>query len=184
MCASTTTNPDPAEEWQIQFTRLLTEHHRRLLGYIVSLVGNRPDAEDVLQRASITMWRKFATFDLTTDFMAWASTVAFYEARNFLRHAGRSQIPFDDTLLDLLARERRVDLARQMPRIEAMRRCLDELDEPSRELVQAAYLDEGSLVELADRLQRAPQTLYNKLNTIRRLLADCVERRIAKEGNP
>jgi len=40
------------------FVRLLTEPHRRLLGYLLSLLGNRHDAEDVLQRASVTMWRR------------------------------------------------------------------------------------------------------------------------------
>ena len=68
-----------------EFVRQLNAAHRRLLGYLVSLLGNRHDAEDVLQRACVTMWRKFETFERGTKFAAWASTVAFYEARNFQR---------------------------------------------------------------------------------------------------
>ena len=45
------------------FVRLLSESHRRRLGYLVSLLRNRHDAEDVLQRASVTMWRRFETFE-------------------------------------------------------------------------------------------------------------------------
>jgi RNA polymerase sigma-70 factor (ECF subfamily) len=36
-----------------------------------------------------------------------------------------------------------------------------------------------SIARLAQQLGRAPQTLYNRLNTLRRSLAACVERRMA-----
>src|SRR4051812_48894621 len=101
-----------------EFVRLLNAAHRRLLGYLVSLLGNRHDAEDVLQRASVTLWRKFETFELDSspppekvvaDFLAWASTVAFYEAKNFQRAAARSRLWFSDELMQTLADERVAD---------------------------------------------------------------------------
>ena len=39
----------------------------------------------------------------------------------------------------------------------------------------------GRRAALATRLNRAPQTLYNKLNHIRRLLALCLQRRLEEE---
>jgi hypothetical protein len=89
-----------------EFVGLLTANHPRLLGYCMSLVGRRHDAEDVLQKASLTMWQKFAGFTLGTDFLAWATTICFYEAKNFQRLAARSPLVFDDRLLALLATER------------------------------------------------------------------------------
>ena len=73
------------------------------------------------------------------------------------------------------------DLTRTDARHEALEHCLTKLDEPGRALLEAAYLEEGIVVALADRLGRAAQTLYNKLNIIRRALADCVTRRLADE---
>jgi RNA polymerase sigma-70 factor (ECF subfamily) len=173
--------PD-SEERHADFIILLNAGHRRLLGYLVSLVGNRHDAEDVLQRASVTMWRRFETFERGTDFFAWASTVAFYEAKNFQRTAARSRLYFSDELLEVLAAERATDTTQTDARHAALEGCLAKLDEPATRLVEAAYFEEGSVFALAEKLGRSPQTLYNKLNVIRRALADCVTRKLAEGG--
>ena len=162
------------------FVRLLNESHRRLLGYLRSLLGNRHDAEDVLQRASMTMWRRFETFVPGTDFMAWASTVAFYEAKNFQRVTARSRLRFDDELLNTLAAERLDDLRHLDERFDALEHCVGKLDAANRKLVEAVYGEDADIVALAAQIGRAPQTLYNRLNVIRRALADCVERRLAE----
>lgn len=169
------------------FVLLLNAAHRRLLGYLTSLLGNRHDAEDVLQKASMTMWRRFESFDASgakpeEDFLSWACTVAFYEAKNFQRAAARSRLQFSEELLAIIADERVGDLANVNVRAEALEQCLRNLDDASAKLVEAAYFEEGSLLTLAEQLGRAPQTLYNKLNIIRRKLAECVTARLAEGG--
>jgi RNA polymerase sigma-70 factor (ECF subfamily) len=170
----------PDEDAHTLFVRLLSASHRQLLGYLVSLLGRREDAEDVLQRASVTLWRRFDSFQPGTDFLAWASTVCFYEARNFQRVAARSKVVFNDALLELLAHERLTDLPAQDRRIDALHDCLTKLDDSGRKLLEAAYVDRSNIGQLATRLGRAPQTLYNKLNLLRRLLAECIEQHTAE----
>ena len=170
--------PSPASE---QFITLLNASHGRLLGFLRVMLGNSADAEDVLQRASMTIWRKFAEYDPSRDFFAWASSFAFYEAKNFQRTAARSRLHFDDELMQRLADERVADLDRRDARLAAMDRCIEELDEAGRELVREFYLNNTDVAALAERFGRAPQTLYNKLNTLRRLLGDCMKRRLAQE---
>lgn len=169
----------PADRHEL-YVQLLSASHRRLLGYLMSLLGNRHDAEDVLQRASVTMWRRFETFEAGTDFMAWGSTVAFYEAKNFQRVAARSRLRFDDDLLNTIAAERIGDLAHLDERLDALQHCVGRLDEGNRKLVEAVYDDGAEIATLAAQLGRAPQTLYNRLNVVRRALAECVERRLAE----
>ena len=174
------THPAPDEDTHALFVRLLSSSHRRLLGYLISMLGRREDAEDVLQRASVTLWRRFDTFTPGTDFLAWASTVCFYEAKNFQRMAARSKLVFSDALLEVLAHERIADIPAQDARIHALRDCLAKLDDSGRMLLEAAYLDRTNIGHIASQLGRAPQTLYNKLNTLRRLLAECIEQRTAE----
>jgi RNA polymerase sigma-70 factor (ECF subfamily) len=162
-----------------EFVGLLTANHPRLLGYCLSLLSKRHDAEDVLQKASLTMWRKFDTFTLGTDFLAWATTICFYEAKAFQRLAARSPLLFDDRLLSLLAVERLSDLAHQEERFAVLDACLGKLPQMDRTLLVAAYVDQSRIALLAAKLGRAPQTLYNRLNTLCRSLAACVERRLA-----
>ena len=173
---------DSTDDRHARFVLLLNAAHRSLLAYLVSLLGNRHDAEDVLQRASLTMWQRFETFAEGTNFIAWACTVAFYEAKNFQRVSSRSRLHFREELLQTLADERVADLDNLDRRLDALDGCITKLDESARQLVQAAYFGEGSIAELAGRLRRAPQTLYNKLNLIRRSLAECVELRLAEGG--
>ena len=177
--AETPPPPNPASE---QFILLLNAAHARLLAYLRAILGNSADAEDVLQRASIAIWRKFTDYDPGKDFFAWASSFAFYEAKNFQRVSARSRLHFDDELMQRLADERIIDLQHTDARLAAIDRCVEELDEASRELVRAFYIDRNEIAVLAERLNRAPQTLYNKLNGLRRLLADCMKRRLAAEA--
>ena len=174
----TTSTSDSHED----FVRLLNASHRQLLGYLVSLLGNRHDAEDVLQRTSVTLWRKFATFEKGTSFGAWASTVAFYEAKNFQRMGARSRLQFGDALMEIISAERAQDIVHTDARHDALGHCMEKLDESGRRLVEAAYLEGSDIGLLAEQLGRAKQTLYNKLNIIRRSLADCVTRRVAEEA--
>lgn len=164
-----------------EFVVLLTAAHDRLLGYLMSLLGRWHDAQDVLQRSSLSMWQKFETFDSGSNFDAWASTICFYEAKNFQRLAARSPLKFDDELLSTLASERLDDLEHQGRRIAALELCLNSVGFSDRELLSAAYAEHGGITSLAAQLNRAPRTLYNKLTLLRRRLIECVQRRL-QEG--
>lgn len=168
---------------QEEFIRLLNGAHALLLRYVMSLIGNRHDAEDVLQRAGLVMWRRFDTYESGTDFLAWATTVAFYEARNFRRAFGRSRVKFDDQLLEILAAERALDVRRWNVRLEALDACVEKLDPAGRQIVEAVYGEGMQVSELAKRQGLAVQTVYNKLNLIRRALAECVQRRLGEAAS-
>ena len=45
------------------FEILVREHHRRLLAYALAMVESRATAEDVVQDAFVTAYRKLRTFD-------------------------------------------------------------------------------------------------------------------------
>lgn len=167
---------------QEEFVRLLNDAHALLLRYVMSLLGNRHDAEDVLQRASVVMWRRFATFEPGTDFIAWATTVAFYEVRNFQRVTGRCRLEFDDELMHMLAVERVEHVRQWSRRTEALELCVEKLDPANRALVEAVYTEGKPAHEVARQQGCATKTIYNKISFIRRVLAECVQRRLA-EGN-
>ncbi len=175
-----TGHPAPlTPERQEEFVRLLNGTHAMLLRYVLSLVTNRHDAEDVLQRASVVMWKRFGTFESGTDFVAWATTIAFYEVKNFQRVTGRSRLDFDDDLMQTLAAERVQHVLRWSPRMEALEVCVEKLDPAQRKLVEKIYTQGIAVGEVARQQGRAPQTIYNQLNFIRRALTECVERRMA-----
>ncbi len=45
-----------------EFMRLYTQHQRRLYVYLLSLLHNVADAEELMQQTSYILWKKFDTF--------------------------------------------------------------------------------------------------------------------------
>lgn len=157
-----------------------------LLRFIVSLVGNLQDAEDIIQRASLTMWRRFSEFEKGTNFVAWSFTVASFEAKNFVRSASRSVVTFDDDLMDKLAANRGADLQKNDDRMAALDECIQRLDPESKSLIEAVYSKGEEIKEIARKEGRAPQTFYNRLTAIRRQLAECMSSKmdVSKHDEP
>ena len=171
-----------SEQRHEEFVTLMTAAHDKLFGYLMSLLGRWHDAQDVLQTSSLLMWRKFESYQPGSNFVAWASTICFYEVKNFRRRSDQPQLVFDDDLLEALASARLVDLEQQAARIAALEQCLKQVKPAERELLRTAYSEHGGIAELAVRQQKAPRTLYNKLTILRQRLSDCVQRRLQKEN--
>lgn len=169
---------DPYES----FLRCFAQDRDRIFLYIHSLLPHRADAEDVFQRCSLLLWRKFDQFDATREFLPWACGVAFYEVRNFLRVAARDRLQFEEGLIEQLA-DRRLETLREADRrLEHLRGCLKELKPVDHDLIQTFYAQDRPLPEFAESTGRALQTLYNRLSLLRRSLLECVQRKLAAEG--
>ncbi len=160
------------------FLRFFSRDHDRVLAYIQSLLPHRADAEDVFQRCSVLLWRKFSDFDQEREFLPWACGVAFYEVQNFRRIAVRDRLHFDEKLIDQLADRRQGTLHHLNDKLEALRDCLRGLKPADRELIHAAYHDEMAISEIAKSTGRAMQTLYNRLSILRSTLLKCVQRKL------
>jgi RNA polymerase sigma-70 factor, ECF subfamily len=158
-----------------QFVQWFARVRDDLFAYIFALLPNWSDAEDVFQQTSLVLWRKFGEFEPDSNFLAWACRVAFFEVRNFQRVASRDRLRFGDALLEQLAEQRVVSLENASRRREFLLDCIAKLSDDQRALLVRTYEDDKSVRELAGEFHRAPQTLYNRLNFIRRALFDCVE---------
>ncbi len=174
------TRPEaPGADATAKFLELFAAHHQRILSYIFTLLPNEQDAQDVFQKVSLVLWKKFDAFDQDGDFMAWACGVAYYEVRNFLRVSARNRLQFCDELMERLADERSEREQDADRRLEILRECIKELPEGERKLLMQAYGEGRPIRELAEKQGKAPQTLYNRLNLIRRKLFHRVQSALA-----
>jgi RNA polymerase sigma-70 factor (ECF subfamily) len=161
------------------FVRNFAAHRDRLYAYIRTLLPRRADAEDVFQRCSVVLWRKFDGRERNAPFLSWACGVAFYEVRNFLRVSSRDRLRFGDALLETLARERAAAMDRRDARAAALEQCLETLEAGERELLRRTYEEEETVADLARRSGEAARSLYGRLSGIRRRLLDCATLRMA-----
>jgi RNA polymerase sigma-70 factor (ECF subfamily) len=157
-----------------RFTGLLTRHHAALMGFILSLRPNWADAEDLLQQASVVMWRKFPEFQPGTSFAAWACQIARFLVLNHVRKIARDPHVFSEELLDVMSREGAEDVDRLQAQRAALTRCLEKLDAKGRQILARCYEAGSSVKDVADRLGSTPNAIYKTLNRIREALLACV----------
>ncbi len=165
-----------------QLMRLMTQHQRRIFGYIYTLVPDRHDAEDILQETSVVICEKFEQFKPGTDFVAWACQVAYWEVRRARQKFARAKVVFDQEVVDAVAQTAAETIAEVSARHEALAGCLQKLHARDREMVLTRYEPGCGVEEAAARSGRSLEAAYKALGRIRKLLHDCVSNQLATEG--
>src|SRR6478752_6938860 len=87
----------------VLFAAVLRESRSRIFGYLLALVQNLSDAEDLFQHTALVLWEKFDQYRPGSDFGAWATGVAHFSALNFLRRQSRRRTLFTNVVLERLA---------------------------------------------------------------------------------
>jgi hypothetical protein len=59
-----------------EFMTQITRAQRQLHAFILSMVWNATDADDVLQQTNLVLWEKSAEFDASRPFLPWAMRFA------------------------------------------------------------------------------------------------------------
>ncbi|WP_298867123.1 sigma-70 family RNA polymerase sigma factor [uncultured Gimesia sp.] len=179
MSAFTSTITD--QDARRAFSTLLNEERLRIFGYIRTLVPHNSDAEDVYQHVCLTLWNKFSEFDQERDFFSWACGIAFFTVCNFRRSVQRDRHFFSQELIESMSVERIQHLNNHNIRLEHLRDCFDKLKTLDQELLISATYEKQSIKDFAVKAGKTVQTLYNRLSTLRRELAECVMRKLKSE---
>jgi RNA polymerase sigma-70 factor, ECF subfamily len=167
---------------QAEFAALYARAHVDLLRYVLTLLPDRHQAEDVVQDTARLLWRKFEEYDPAQPFLPWARKFAYFEVLKFRRTRALREKYFSDELLELLAEERAAEEGQLVRGREALDGCLQKLDEVSRQLLKDRYGDEIPLEELARRQGKKVNALYVVMHRIRQRLLECVNRTMKAEG--
>lgn len=179
----TSDNSRDQRERTREFVRLLARHERPLFAYILALVPNWADADEIAQETKIRLWEQFAEFEPGSQFGAWARKVAHYKILTYRRQQQRESVRFSAETVELLAAaaESRADTTSS--RHFALERCLSRLSDSQRELVVQCYAQqEQSVRDAARQLGRTYEATRRSLFRIRKRLAECVDRTLQTEG--
>jgi RNA polymerase sigma-70 factor (ECF subfamily) len=159
-----------------QFAEQFVLHQGRVYGYIVTMLPNRHDAEDVFQQTSLILWQKWDQFDPSRDFVGWACGIAHHEVRNFLRRRGNDRVVLSEKVLDELADLRIESQPMLEQRRDTLVECMKKLDFVCREMLERCYAARASVKSVAKQFRMTPNALYLRLRRIRRDLLECVHR--------
>ncbi|MEN6450043.1 MAG: sigma-70 family RNA polymerase sigma factor [Thermoguttaceae bacterium] len=159
------------------FVRNLTGCQPALYGYILSLLPNRNDANDVLQDTNLVLWRRWEEYADGTNFLAWAYKIARYKVLAHHRDHHRDRHVFNDGLFDVLADQAEQRTAAPDGVAGLLDDCMAELSPPHRDLVRERYAPGGSVQEIARRLGQTASVVSVTLSRIRHSLLQCIQRK-------
>lgn len=161
-----------------EFLGLFAKHQRTIALYLTSLLPTQTDVDDVFQETSLALWREFESFEIGTNFGAWACTVAFNRVRAWRSRRSRESLVFSDAFLQAVSDEMIKHSEHYRDRSEALQQCIRALPEHHRELIRHRYDAGCSIDEIAEQAERSSVAIYRMLSRVRHALHDCISARI------
>ena len=133
-------------------------------GYALSLLRNRPDAEDAVQTAALRGLERLSSFDEGRPFKGWWFAILRNCCADMLRRSRRVR-------LTELTTEIPTSSIDEVPDWDSLDRAIEALAEHHREIVRLRYFGELSYREIAEALSIPPGTVMSRLHLARKALA-------------
>lgn len=171
--------PDASEEFVRLYTASQTEIHR----YILAMVPDRENAQEILQETVLDLWKKLDQYDRSQPFVNWGCRFALNRVLKYRREQGKASKLLSPAMLEQLAVEQESEPSAWKRRREhALTLCLEELPKKDHALLMNRYGKAQSIKQAAAEAGKTADSLYSRLKRLRAALYDCVQRRLAEEG--
>ena len=163
-----------------RFLTLFLKHERELAGIARAALPDWNAVDDVLQEASLVMWRKIDQLQADDEFIPWARMVLRFKVLKYRRSCSRDRLLLDDELVALIASEAEDDATEVVQeQRQAIRSCLDKFPTEHRKLLLAPYTRDEAVKEMAEAAGKTANSLYKRLGRLRVKLHDCVRLQLA-----
>ena len=166
-----------------EIVRLLMEHRGTLFAFIFASVRDYDVAEEVLQDVSVVICENSESFELGTNFGAWAREIARRRILAYYRNTRRFPSPLsEEELRNLQSGFDAVDDVTAKLRMASLSKCLETLKPFAKRLIQLRYAGRFSLDEIGEQVDRRPESVRKALYRARQVLRECIERRLRRGG--
>ncbi len=165
-----------------RFFRLYNSVQERLFCYLLSIVHNRVDAEDILQETATVLWQKFDQFEEGTSFGAWATRIARNKAFEFMRKNKKTRVFFDENFYDAVSQYAQESSRNISDRSDALRFCLKKVPEKSRKLLTMRFQKDLSIKRISQSTGRSANGLYQSFSRILNAMRICMDKYLARQA--
>ncbi len=175
------------------FVALFVKNQRRIYGYILTLVPDCNEADDLFQQTSMVLWEKSGEFrpgggpkksDREENFVRWGCGIAHNLIRNWRVKKRRDRHCFSDEMMSRIAAVRSEKSEWLDGALAALGVCMDDLNPSERELLTLCYEGERSIRQISKELGRTEGAVYQQLHRIRAKLLECIERKTREKASP
>ena len=158
------------------FLREFSKSQTRLSAFILMIIHNSHDADEVFQETASLLWEQFDKFEPGTNFGAWAVSIAKFKVLEYLRQNKKNRSLFNPELYQELSVLAEPASTESDHRIKALQGCFHRLDRSCRSLLSLRYQKNLSVKEIAQKKGVAVGVMYRKMSKIFNLLRRCIER--------
>lgn len=168
---------------------VVSQHRRWLRAFILTQVGKPHDADDLVQEVFLRAYANREKYDSRQPFGAWLRGIGRNVVREYWRHCNRLPVTMEEESLAVLERvsaaeeSRSSDPDHEGRRILALKNCLEQLTERVRGMMRCRYTERLSSRSIAERLGMTAAGVDMGLSRARRLLLDCVSRKMERVGS-
>jgi RNA polymerase sigma-70 factor (ECF subfamily) len=168
-----------------QFVDLVREHQAGLRAFIRSLGIDPMWVDDLAQEALVIAYERRQDYDENLSFRNWLWGIARNCVLNERRKSARRSRILHENLTDILLatageiQEEDSWSDDDRARAAALRACLEEIPERSRELLRRRYEQEARAADLAAEFAMNPAAMRKSLERIRTALRLCMQTRLA-----
>jgi len=138
-----------------RFDVLVERYTDKIVRYVARVIGQKHDAEDVTQEVFLKAFVNIASFNAKLKFSSWLYRIAHNESVNFIKkHYRHKKVVFDEAVLYETSSEKTIfDKLAAEDDVRLVRRALARLAPRDRELLELAFWEEKSYLEIADILK-------------------------------
>lgn len=160
---------------KVNFSHLLESVQSQLFGYILGLIPNRHDAEDVLQQTNVILCKKQEEYDSNKgEFHTWAYNIARYQIMGHKTRYARSKLCFSNELTEVLAAES-IDYETPHIKQQALNKCYKKLPDHMKKIAELRFKRDLSYKEISICVRRPISSISATLVRTREHIMGCIK---------
>lgn len=172
------------------FAVIIERYQGKLFAYLYRLIGNREEAEDLLQNVFIKAFENMQSYDAERKFSSWIYRIAHNEAVNFIKRKSLKRfISWEDitSTKDKLAgngsEDGADDLWLRKEAIGEIDEAINRLPIKYKQVLILRYYSEKSYEEISEILQKPVNTVGTLINRAKKKMAEEMDK-VDKRNNP
>lgn len=162
-----------------RYSEIVERYQTRLFVYIYRLIGNKEEAEDLLQDVFVKAYRNLNSYDTSRKFSSWIYRIAHNETVNFIKRKSLKRFISWETIttakdkLDSSSEEEGADIAWIRKEIsKEVSEAISRLPSKYKQVLTLRYYADQSYEEIADILGKPVNTVGTLINRAKKKLSE------------
>lgn len=155
----------------------------RLCAAAYAIVRDPQVSEDLFQNVALKALTRDVSFEHEGALLSWAMVSMKREGIDWIRKRRPELVGLEDEVLDLLHQEWLDEGGKDGAgnRVSALKRCMESLPQPARQLLELRYFERFSCGEVAKEVGIGLEATYQRLSRLHRDLKKCIDQRLKEE---